>query len=152
MKGKYYGIIICLLAFNFALMGQDVSADTLKSTDIPATTEKSDSLGQVQSEKPLITFVELGSVNCIPCKKMQPVMKAIEENYTGQVEVIFYDVWQKDQKKWAEHYKILSIPTQVFLDSDGNELWRHMGFLPEKDIRKFLLSHGIKPSKDNGKS
>ncbi len=25
--------------------------------------------------KPLITFYELGSVKCIPCKAMQPVMK-----------------------------------------------------------------------------
>ena len=30
---------------------------------------------------PKVTFVELGSVNCIPCKQMQPVMKAIEEKY-----------------------------------------------------------------------
>lgn len=49
-----------------------------------------------------ITFVELGSVNCIPCKAMQPVMKAIEERYGDQIKVIFYDVWQPDQKKYAE--------------------------------------------------
>jgi thioredoxin 1 len=37
--------------------------------------------------KPLITFIELGSVKCIPCKAMQPVMKAIEEKYGAQIKV-----------------------------------------------------------------
>jgi thiol-disulfide isomerase/thioredoxin len=41
--------------------------------------------------KPKVTFVELGSVNCIPCKQMQPVMKAIEKKYGEQVKVIFYN-------------------------------------------------------------
>jgi hypothetical protein len=31
--------------------------------------------------RPMVTFVELGSVNCIPCKAMQPVMKAIEGRF-----------------------------------------------------------------------
>ena len=56
--------------------------------------------------KPKITFVELGSVNCIPCKMMQPVMKTIEKKYGGQVKVIFYDVWTPEQKHYAQKYGI----------------------------------------------
>ena len=97
------------------------------------------------SVKPLITFIELGSVNCIPCKKMQPVMKAIEEKYNEQIKVIFYDVWKPEQKKYAEIYKIRLIPTQVFLDTDGNEIFRHEGFYPEEEISKFLRKQGLKP-------
>lgn len=95
--------------------------------------------------KPKVTFVELGSVNCIPCKQMQPVMKAIEEKYKGQVEVIFYDVWKDDQKHYAEKYKIKLIPTQVFLDENGKEFFRHEGFYPEAEIDKLLKSKGLKP-------
>ena len=43
-----------------------------------------------------IEFVELGSVNCIPCKKMQPVMESIESKYNGLVKVTFHDVWKDD--------------------------------------------------------
>ena len=43
-----------------------------------------------------VTFIELGSVNCIPCKMMQPIMKEIEAEYRGQVRVVFYDVWTKE--------------------------------------------------------
>jgi thiol-disulfide isomerase/thioredoxin len=38
---------------------------------------------QSKEVKPKVTFIELGSVNCIPCKQMQPVMKSIEEKYGG---------------------------------------------------------------------
>ena len=90
-----------------------------------------------------ITFIELGSVNCIPCKQMQPVMKAVEENYRDQVKVIFYDVWKPEQKKYASQYGIKLIPTQVFLDSKGKEIYRHEGFLPEAEIDKLLQKQGL---------
>lgn len=104
---------------------------------------------QAQSNelKPKVTFVELGSVNCIPCKQMQPVMKAIEAKYGEQVKVIFYDVWTKEQKQYAQLYKIKLIPTQVFLDENGKEFHRHEGFYPEAEIDKLLQSKGLKPKK-----
>lgn len=100
-----------------------------------------------KTEEPLITFIELGSVNCIPCKKMQPVMKAIEEKYGEQIKVIFYDVWKADQKKYAQIYGIRLIPTQVFLDKDGKEIFRHEGFFPEAEIDQFLQKQGLQPNK-----
>ena len=96
-----------------------------------------------------ITFVELGSVNCIPCKKMQPIMESIEKKYGDQIEVIFYDVWKADQKKYAEEYNISLIPTQVFLDANGNEFHRHQGFYPEEAIDKILQSKGLTPKSEN---
>ena len=95
-------------------------------------------------KKPLVTFVELGSVNCIPCRQMQPVMKAIEKKYGDQVKVVFYDVWKPDQRKYAEQYGIKLIPTQVFLDAAGKELFRHEGFYPEAEIDKLLQKQGLK--------
>jgi thioredoxin 1 len=94
--------------------------------------------------KPKVTFVELGSVNCIPCKKMQPIMKSIEEKYGSQVKVVFHDVWKADQKKYAEEFGIKLIPTQVFLDENGKEFSRHEGFYPEAEIDKLLQKMGLK--------
>ena len=98
------------------------------------------------------TFVELGSVNCIPCKMMQPVIKEIEEKYTGQVKVVFYDVWKEENKPYAEKYKVQAIPTQVFLDKDGKEFARHIGFFPKEEIDKVLEKQGIKPFTKSTKS
>ncbi len=89
----------------------------------------------------LVTFVELGSVDCIPCKKMQPIMKEIEQEYAGKVRVVFYDVWQ--DRRPAEHYRIDIIPTQVFLDRKGKEILRHQGFFPKAEIVKILKAQGV---------
>jgi thioredoxin 1 len=84
-----------------------------------------------------VTFIELGSVKCIPCQKMQPVMKSIEEKYPTQVKVVFYDVWTPEGKPYSEKYKIKLIPTQVFLDETGKEFFRHEGFLKSLKLSKF---------------
>lgn len=109
---------------------------------------KAQDCAQTDQAKPQITFVELGSVNCIPCKAMQPVMKAIEEKYGEQIKVVFYDVWQDDQKKYAQEYKIKLIPTQVFLDENGTEIMRHEGFFAEAAIDSFLQKQGLTPKKE----
>jgi thioredoxin 1 len=91
-----------------------------------------------------VTFIELGSVNCIPCKMMQPVMKKVEEEYKNKVKVIFYDVWKKSGQPYREKYKIRAIPTQIFLDENGKEFFRHTGFLSFEKIKILLTQNGIK--------
>lgn len=91
-----------------------------------------------------VTFVELGSVNCMPCKAMQPVMEDIEKEFGDQVKVIFHDVWTKEGRPFGEKYKIRAIPTQVFLDKDGNEYFRHQGFFPKEEIIKVLRQQGVR--------
>jgi thioredoxin 1 len=100
---------------------------------------------KVKPPKPLVTFIELGSVNCIPCKMMQPVMKEVEAVYGDKIEVIFYDVWKPENKAMSTKYKVRVIPTQVFLDKDGKEFSRHEGFYPKDEMIKMLDTHmGIK--------
>ena len=91
-----------------------------------------------------MAFIEFGSVNCIPCKKMQPVMKSIQKKYRGIVKVIFCDT--RKNREMAREYNIWIIPTQVFIDADGDEVMRHKGFFPEAEIITFLKSQGIEPS------
>jgi thioredoxin 1 len=97
-----------------------------------------------------VTFVELGSVNCIPCKAMQPVMKAVEEEYGDQVQVIFHDVWKDPEP--GRKYGIRLIPTQVFLDEKGVEFHRHEGFYSKEEIDIVLQSRGLKSLKKGNKT
>ncbi len=91
-----------------------------------------------------VTFVELGSVKCIPCKKMQPIMKSIEEKYGDQVKVVFHDVWTKEGEPFGDQFGINAIPTQVFLDASGKEFFRHEGFFPEEELIEVLKGKGVK--------
>ena len=96
------------------------------------------------TENYLVTFVELGSVRCIPCKMMQPIMKEIEKEYVGQVKVVFHDVWTPEGEPFAGQFNIRLIPTQVFLDKDGKEYFRHEGFFPKEELVKILKQQGVK--------
>ncbi|MFC2060962.1 thioredoxin family protein [Elusimicrobiota bacterium] len=100
-------------------------------------------ISEAEKEKIKVTFVELGSVKCIPCKMMQPVMDEIEKEYAGQVDVVFHDVWTPEGQPYAEQYRIRSIPTQVFLDKDGKEFHRHIGYYPKEEIEKVLKTQGV---------
>jgi len=77
-------------------------------------------------------LVDLGAGKCIPCKKMAPILDELKEEYAGRLEVVFIDVWQ--DKDAAQKYGIASIPTQIFLDPAGKELFRHEGFFAKEDI------------------
>ena len=91
-----------------------------------------------------ITFVELGSVNCIPCKAMQPILEKVRQEFASQVEVVFHDVWTSEGKPFAESFRIRVIPTQVFLDREGREYYRHEGFLPVEEVLAALERGGLK--------
>ena len=91
-----------------------------------------------------VTFIELGSVRCIPCQKMEVVLESIKTKYPKDVKVVFHDVWTEAGKPYAKQYGIKSIPTQVFLDADGKEYYRHIGFFPENELIKILEQKGVK--------
>jgi len=84
------------------------------------------------SPKALPRLIELGSVTCIPCRMMTPILDELRREYAGALQVDFIDV-HKDREA-AARFGIRVIPTQVFLAADGTELFRHEGFFPKADI------------------
>lgn len=91
--------------------------------------------------KPVL--LELGSDKCVPCQMMTPVLKELSEQYRQQFTVAFHDVW-KDSSV-GDKYGIESIPTQIFFDKDGKELYRHVGFFPKDDILAKWKELGVVP-------
>jgi thioredoxin 1 len=77
-------------------------------------------------------LVDLGADKCIPCKMMAPVLKELKKEYAGRMEVQFIDVWKTPDAGKA--YRINLIPTQIFFDASGKELFRHEGFFSKADI------------------
>ncbi len=89
-----------------------------------------------------VTFIEIGADRCIPCKKMQPIMKEIAAEFAEDVQVVFYDVWKDPEP--GRKYGIQLIPTQVFVDADGKEVYRHVGFFPKEELVAVLVKQGAK--------
>ena len=77
-------------------------------------------------------LVDLGAGKCIPCKQMAPILEELKKEYAGRMEVVFIDVWKNPDAGKA--YGVEMIPTQIFYDASGTELFRHTGFFGREDI------------------
>jgi thioredoxin 1 len=83
-------------------------------------------------KKPLPKLLDLGAGKCIPCKMMAPILEELKKEYAGKLEVEFIDVWKNPDA--GKQYGIEVIPTQIFYDATGKELFRHIGFFSKDDI------------------
>jgi len=79
-------------------------------------------------------LLDLGADKCVPCKAMAPILEAMRETFRGRFDVEFIDVGLRENQALARRYGIRLIPTQIFFDAEGNELWRHEGFLGKDEI------------------
>ena len=91
--------------------------------------------------KGMVTMLDLGATSCIPCKMMAPIMERVEKKYKGKAAVIFVDVWKNQEP--AKRFGIRAIPTQIFFDKQGKEVYRHAGFMSEEAIVAQLKKMGV---------
>jgi thioredoxin 1 len=77
-----------------------------------------------------VTMVDIGAKACVPCKMMQPVLAAVEEVFKGKAAIVFIDVWE--HREQGERFGVRLIPTQIFFDRQGTEVYRHEGFLDQE--------------------
>ena len=88
-----------------------------------------------------VVMLELGSVGCIPCEQMKPVMQKLRDTYKGKLEVFFVDV--RRDNEIGRRFGVHMIPTQVFLDKTGKEFYRHIGFYAYEEIAPVLKKAGL---------
>jgi len=91
--------------------------------------------------KGMVTMVDLGAKKCISCKMMAPIIEKMEKVYRDKAAIVFIDVWENREQ--AGRFGIQAIPTQIFFDSEGKEVHRHMGFMSEKEIMAQLKKMGV---------
>ena len=85
------------------------------------------------------TFLEFGSVGCHSCRQMEDVMETIKQEYGSRVNVVFVNVSLKKNRDFVDYFGIATIPTQVLLDKNGKEFFRHSGFLSTEDLSKHFV-------------
>ncbi|MFH0910088.1 MAG: thioredoxin family protein [Planctomycetota bacterium] len=103
--------------------------------------------GAAATEK-LPTLIDLGADLCLPCKMMVPVLHELQKEYAGRMEVVFLDVWENPGV--GEKYGVRMIPTQIFYNAEGKELFRHEGFMSKEDILKKWRELEVDLEKEEG--
>jgi len=140
------GLIILWLSLSVsgcvrATGDQDSAASKGNDKEQKGAVLKTKSL-EIDFSKHKAAFLELGSDRCIPCRQMQPIMREIAAAFPEDVLVVFYDVWEDPAP--ARKYKIQLIPTQIFIDREGKEFFRHVGLYPKEEILKVLEKMGVR--------
>jgi thioredoxin 1 len=86
-------------------------------------------------------LLDLGSKSCTACTLLEPVLEELRKNYAGKLQVDFIDVWEHEQV--ATDYGIEIIPVQIFFDAEGQELYRHQGFISAQEVAAKFKELGI---------
>jgi len=145
-------LVVLVVVLLLVLKNNQINASASKILDTTSANAKprtyKDWVNQLysysqQSTSYKITFLEFGSTNCRPCKEMEKVMQQVKENYKDKVNVVFYNVREKENKKMVDFFKIEIIPAQVFLDEKGVEFFRHEGYFSKEEVISVLRKKGV---------
>ena len=120
-------IVIVLIA---AIAGVATVRKTHKSQSVPVAADVNKPSATISGNLPRL--LDLGATKCIPCKMMAPILEGLKKEYKSRLEVVFIDVWENPDE--AKKSGIRVIPTQIFYDASGKELYRHEGFFSKEDI------------------
>jgi thioredoxin 1 len=119
----------------------DINQERLKKiTAKPPEMNTEDDLKQaLTSGKPVL--VDFGANSCLPCRQLRPILREIDKEYTGKARALVIDVYK--YQSLAREYKVQLIPTLVFFDSKGKEVFRHVGILEKEKIVAKLKEIGM---------
>jgi thioredoxin 1 len=130
------------LANTEAMVTGELVVETPDAGPEPAALVEDRPVEPAAAEK-LPRLVDLGADKCIPCKKLAPILQELRKEYQGKLSVEFIDVWKNPAA--GQPYNIRLIPTQILYDRDGNEVWRHEGFISKADLKAlFAEKVGVK--------
>ena len=85
-------------------------------------------------------LVDFGANSCLPCRQLRPILKEISKEYAGKAEILVIDVYK--YQHLANEYKIKAIPTLVFFDNKGKEVFRQPGVMNKDQISAKLKEIG----------
>ncbi len=108
---------------------------------LPTVCRASSSVPQVPA-KGMVTMVDLGATKCMVCKMMSSIVDSLQKEYKGKADIVFIDVWEHPGE--GQKFGIKLIPTQIFFDRNGKEVYRHQGLMPKAEIVSKLEEMGVK--------
>jgi thioredoxin 1 len=132
--GKWIWIILALAVAGVLIVKNSPKKEvpTTPVASISPSAVQSNSTNAVAQENARPRLVDLGAGKCIPCKMMAPILDDLKKTLAGKLDVQFIDVWQNPDE--GKKYGVNVIPTQIFYDAQGKELFRHEGFFGKEDI------------------
>lgn len=107
--------------------------------DACATESKIEMASVFASRVPVM--LQFGKSWCPRCKSTKPILDSVARAYSGKALIVPVDV--EVNKDLVRDFSIRLIPTQIFLQPDQTQFFRHEGILQEHQIRDVLGQMGV---------
>ncbi len=119
----------------------EIDQDRLKKIAVkaPESNTEEEFKKALTGGKPFL--VDFGANNCVPCRQMRPILKELNKEYAGKADILVIDVYK--YQSLAKDYKVALIPTLVFFDAKGKEVFRQMGAMEKDKIISKLKEIGV---------
>jgi len=135
-------LVVVLSLFTMTMSCQSKEATTIEPSVIQSTGTDLTSIPlpmALTNGKP--TLAEFGRGTCIPCKAMKPILENMAVEYQDRLNISIVSV--DEYRDLTNYYRIMAIPTQIGFDSNGKEVFRHIGFWEKDQIIAQLSKLGI---------
>lgn len=146
MRKKFIGVAFASLLLTAACTGNTKSdAVDSDSVNVVATTEKAGDLPYEIADDQILPndgnpmIVDFSATWCPPCQKLKPEFHALAEELAGSVTLVTIDV--DSMPELARRYEITNIPALIYLDANGKEVYRSIGYVDSNQIKSDIAKY-----------
>ncbi|GAP11560.1 thioredoxin [Bellilinea caldifistulae] len=110
-----------------------VEVEEMRMKEIETISEEEFEQRVLGTEKPVL--VEFGAVWCGPCKRLEPELARLSQEWGDRLEILSVDV--DEASDLAMQFMVLSVPTLI-LFQNGEAVKRMSGFQPLQRLKETL--------------
>ena len=93
--------------------------------------------GLVKNGLPVI--VDFSAEWCPPCRKLKPIFTELKGVYAGKVDFVTVNV--DSMPELSQDFRVESIPALIYLNAEGEEIYRSFGFQTGEQIKSDISKY-----------
>lgn len=131
----FFLVLVMFRGSMTSFVSQEIIAQTDSASKVVAYAQIDSAWNYTRLNKRYeVTFLEFGSQGCSACRRMESVLEEFRTQYPNKVNVVFLNVLSPTNQPLMKYFGIAAIPTQILLNREGKEYFRHSGYISFKDL------------------
>lgn len=132
--------IIIILSGLFIVCSSPIYSSDKPKTNIPLEVSSLKQLDRLLGSQKIV-FIDFYKDSCPPCEQFKPLYESWVRLFDKQIIFIKINASNPKTDELCKKFNITSLPTLIVLDSQGEEIAKHIGMeeIKKINIKKFLV-------------